>query len=89
MTCFVKAASRLGIFIPLEAEDFVEKALLNHWKIQTHEGIGARVDAYMDNRPEEFKNLLAKIIDEWNLRQSEAKDYIERSRSQTSRAYPQ
>jgi hypothetical protein len=79
MACFVRAASRLGIFIPLEAEDFVEKALLSHWKIQTHEGIGAKVDAYMDSQPEELKNLLAKIIDEWNLRQSEAKAYLERS----------
>jgi len=79
MTCFVRAASRLGIFIPLEAEDFVEKALLSHWKILTHGGIDARVDAYMDSQPEELKNLLAKIIDEWNLRQSEAKAYIERS----------
>jgi len=78
MTCFVRVASRLGIFIPVEAEDFVEKALLNHWKIQTHEGIGAKVDEYMDSQPEELKNLLAKIIDEWNLRQSEAKAYIER-----------
>ena len=78
MACFVKAASKLGIFIPMEAEDFVEKALLNHWKIQTHEGIGARVEACMDSQPEELKNLLAKIINEWNLRQSEAKAYIER-----------
>ena len=67
----------LGIFIPLEAEDFVEKALLNHWKIQTHEGIGARVEAYVDNRPEELKDLLVKIINEWNLRQDEARAYIE------------
>jgi len=80
MTCFVRAASRLGIFIPLEAEDFVEKALLSHWKIQTHEGLGARVDADMDSQPEELKNLLAKIIDEWNLRKNEARAYIERSR---------
>jgi len=80
MTCFVRVASRLGIFIPLEAEDFVEKALLNRWKIQTHEGIGAKVNAYMDSQPEELKNLLAKIIHEWNLRQSEAKAYIERSK---------
>jgi len=80
MTCFVRAASRLGIFIPLEAEDFVEKALLSHWKIQTHEGLGARVDAYMDSRPEELKNMLAKTIDEWNLRKNEARAYIERSR---------
>jgi len=77
MTCFVKAASKLGIFIPMEAEDFVEKVLLNHWKIQTHEEIGARVDAYMNSQPEELKNLLAKTINEWNLRQTEAKAYIE------------
>ena len=77
MTCFVKAASRLGIFIPLEAEDFVEKALLDHWKIQTHEGIGARVETYFNSRPEELKNLLAKIINEWTWRQSEAKSYVE------------
>jgi len=80
MTCFVRAASMLGIFIPLEAEDFVEKALLNHWKIQTHEGISARVDEYMDSRQEELKDLLAKIINEWNLRQDEAKAYVERRR---------
>jgi len=78
MTCFIKAASRLGIFIPLEAEDFVEKALLRHWKVQTHEGIGARVNAYMDSQPQELKDLLTKIFDEWNLRQSEAKAYLER-----------
>jgi len=77
VTCFIKVASRFGIFIPLEAEDFVEKALLDHWKIQTHEGIAARVEIYFDSRAEELKNLLVKIINEWNLRQSEAKAFLE------------
>jgi len=65
MPCFIKAAIFLGIYIPLEAEAYVESTLLKLLKISNHDELRERVDYYLKNQPEQLKTLLKNLLIEW------------------------
>lgn len=75
MPCFIKAAIFLGIYIPLEAEAYVESTLLKLLKISNHDELRERVDYYLKNQPEQLKTLLKNLLIEWERGQPQPKMY--------------
>ncbi|MEM2851106.1 MAG: hypothetical protein QXP20_02450 [Candidatus Bathyarchaeia archaeon] len=65
MPCFIKAAIMLGIYIPLQAEDYIENTLLKLLNVPSHDELRERIEYYLKNQPEQLKTLLKKLLIDW------------------------
>jgi hypothetical protein len=65
MPCFIKAAIMLGIYIPLNAEDYFESTLQKLLNVSSHDELRERIEYYLKSQPEQLKALLKKLLLEW------------------------